>query len=73
MNVNQFAKNYDVSKHLFASMIKKNYILEGIHYKNEFNLHQKKIIVLKPDEVYSIILSKSKIKRKKVECGNTGF
>jgi hypothetical protein len=68
MSVNKFCNKYKLSSHLVAKAIRKKYILEDVHYKNEHTLHTKKVVILKPDEVYDILLSKSRIARNRVNA-----
>jgi hypothetical protein len=68
MSVNQFCSKYGLSSYLFANAIKKGYIQEGIHYKKEYTLNTKKVKILKPDEVYKILISKSRIARNRINA-----
>ena len=68
MNIHHFCKNYSMSPFVVEKAIKKNYLVEGVHYTVDFNLHQLKRRIIKPDEAYQIILSRSKIARNRANA-----
>lgn len=65
MNGLQFCKNYNVSIYALNKLIKRNILEREIDYTIKYNLHQRKIKVLRPDIVYKIILDNSNIIRKR--------
>lgn len=55
MWINEFYKKYGISTYLFQKHVKRGQLKHGIHFEYFYTIHNRKIKILKPEEIYSII------------------